>query len=351
MSIHVKRQKESSDRNSASDPKSKRLLVISLCHSKWLPLGSINTRLSGELFRHYSEWCRWANVQWMASRHRVRFPCIQIIKTATIPAKMCKRQCHHPPPPAPSANAAAPTTRTPSTTIINTDSSSPAAITTTQTMLSGPSFVWLWAALSSSSADRPCPTVCLHIATIVHGLVFSMRNGKEDRWWICLRLSTFSGESHIPTRPACRRWWCNSTTPAQHQCVHRHEPAIMMLPSVHRQPLNSDVAGPCCCHVRRKASSSGQHYRRKTLKAIFQWRKIWIYPTPVTRWRNGYHMEVMHQFTIDLEQSPCKCRCTFDPLMLKEDMLEDDCHITGLSQVNGEECSWAMFFTSRTNNN
>ncbi|KAE8689482.1 60S ribosomal protein L18a [Hibiscus syriacus] len=27
----------------------------------------------------------------MASRHRVRFPCIQIIKTATIPAKLCKR--------------------------------------------------------------------------------------------------------------------------------------------------------------------------------------------------------------------------------------------------------------------
>merc|ERR1712226_1031843 len=28
----------------------------------------------------------------MASRHRVRFPCIQIIKTATIPAKLCKRE-------------------------------------------------------------------------------------------------------------------------------------------------------------------------------------------------------------------------------------------------------------------
>lgn len=27
----------------------------------------------------------------MGSRHRVRFPCIQIIKTATIPAAMCKR--------------------------------------------------------------------------------------------------------------------------------------------------------------------------------------------------------------------------------------------------------------------
>ncbi|KAI4331126.1 hypothetical protein MLD38_029343 [Melastoma candidum] len=28
----------------------------------------------------------------MASRHRVRFPCIQIIKTATVPAKLCKRE-------------------------------------------------------------------------------------------------------------------------------------------------------------------------------------------------------------------------------------------------------------------
>ncbi|GMY32226.1 60S ribosomal protein L18a-2-like [Fagus crenata] len=28
----------------------------------------------------------------MASRHRVRFPCIQIIKTATIPAKICKME-------------------------------------------------------------------------------------------------------------------------------------------------------------------------------------------------------------------------------------------------------------------
>ncbi|KAK5812092.1 hypothetical protein PVK06_027497 [Gossypium arboreum] len=27
----------------------------------------------------------------MASCHRVRFPCIQIMKTATIPAKLCKR--------------------------------------------------------------------------------------------------------------------------------------------------------------------------------------------------------------------------------------------------------------------
>ncbi|TYJ08935.1 hypothetical protein E1A91_A11G106100v1 [Gossypium mustelinum] len=27
----------------------------------------------------------------IVSRHRVRFPCIQIIKTATIPAKLCKR--------------------------------------------------------------------------------------------------------------------------------------------------------------------------------------------------------------------------------------------------------------------
>merc|ERR1712232_1250688 len=29
--------------------------------------------------------------QEMGSRHRVRFPCIQIIKTATIPASKCKR--------------------------------------------------------------------------------------------------------------------------------------------------------------------------------------------------------------------------------------------------------------------
>ncbi|KAJ6926657.1 hypothetical protein NC651_010923 [Populus alba x Populus x berolinensis] len=28
----------------------------------------------------------------MASRHRVRFPCIQIIKTANIPTKLCKRE-------------------------------------------------------------------------------------------------------------------------------------------------------------------------------------------------------------------------------------------------------------------
>ena len=27
----------------------------------------------------------------MGGRHRVRFPCIQIIKTATVPAAMCKR--------------------------------------------------------------------------------------------------------------------------------------------------------------------------------------------------------------------------------------------------------------------
>jgi large subunit ribosomal protein L18Ae len=29
--------------------------------------------------------------QEMGSRHRVRFPCIQIIKTATVPASACKR--------------------------------------------------------------------------------------------------------------------------------------------------------------------------------------------------------------------------------------------------------------------
>lgn len=29
--------------------------------------------------------------QEMASRHRVRYPCLQIIKTATVPASACKR--------------------------------------------------------------------------------------------------------------------------------------------------------------------------------------------------------------------------------------------------------------------
>ena len=31
-------------------------------------------------------------LQEMGGRHRVRFPCIQIIKTATVPAAMCKRE-------------------------------------------------------------------------------------------------------------------------------------------------------------------------------------------------------------------------------------------------------------------
>ena len=31
-------------------------------------------------------------MQEMASRHRVRQPCLQIIKTATVPAALCKRE-------------------------------------------------------------------------------------------------------------------------------------------------------------------------------------------------------------------------------------------------------------------
>ncbi|KAL9276397.1 hypothetical protein ACSQ67_026050 [Phaseolus vulgaris] len=42
-----------------------------------------DTTLNGAVEHMYNE---------MASRHRVRFPCIQIIKTATIPAKLCKRE-------------------------------------------------------------------------------------------------------------------------------------------------------------------------------------------------------------------------------------------------------------------
>jgi large subunit ribosomal protein L18Ae len=42
-----------------------------------------DTTLNGGVEQMYNE---------MASRHRVRFPCIQIIKTATIPAKLCKRE-------------------------------------------------------------------------------------------------------------------------------------------------------------------------------------------------------------------------------------------------------------------
>ncbi|KAK8336852.1 hypothetical protein V6Z12_A09G146500 [Gossypium hirsutum] len=41
-----------------------------------------DTTLNGAVEQKYTE---------MVSRHRVRFPCIQIIKTATIPAKLCKR--------------------------------------------------------------------------------------------------------------------------------------------------------------------------------------------------------------------------------------------------------------------
>ncbi|XP_019418427.1 PREDICTED: 60S ribosomal protein L18a-2-like [Lupinus angustifolius] len=42
-----------------------------------------DTTLNGAVEAMYNE---------MASRHRVRFPCIQIIKTATIAAKLCKRE-------------------------------------------------------------------------------------------------------------------------------------------------------------------------------------------------------------------------------------------------------------------
>ncbi|KAG4399838.1 hypothetical protein AAZX31_08G297100 [Glycine max] len=42
-----------------------------------------DTTLNGAVEQMYNE---------MAFRHRVRSPCIQIIKTATIPAKLCKRE-------------------------------------------------------------------------------------------------------------------------------------------------------------------------------------------------------------------------------------------------------------------
>lgn len=42
-----------------------------------------DTTLNGAVDAMYTE---------MASRHRVRSPCIQIIKTATVPAKLCKRE-------------------------------------------------------------------------------------------------------------------------------------------------------------------------------------------------------------------------------------------------------------------
>ncbi|EFH69852.1 60S ribosomal protein L18A-1 [Arabidopsis lyrata subsp. lyrata] len=42
-----------------------------------------DTTLNGAVEQMYTE---------MASRHRVRFPCIQIIKTATVPANLCKRE-------------------------------------------------------------------------------------------------------------------------------------------------------------------------------------------------------------------------------------------------------------------
>ncbi|KAF3508795.1 hypothetical protein F2Q69_00008367 [Brassica cretica] len=42
-----------------------------------------DTTLNGAVEQMYTE---------MASRHRVRFPCIQIIKTATVPAALCKRE-------------------------------------------------------------------------------------------------------------------------------------------------------------------------------------------------------------------------------------------------------------------
>ena len=42
-----------------------------------------DTTLNGAVQQMYDE---------MASRHRVRYPCIQIIKTATIPNELCKRE-------------------------------------------------------------------------------------------------------------------------------------------------------------------------------------------------------------------------------------------------------------------
>ncbi|KAJ4886705.1 60S ribosomal protein L18a-1 [Raphanus sativus] len=44
---------------------------------------SVNTTLNGAVEPMYTE---------MASRHRVRFPCIQIIKTATVSASLSKRE-------------------------------------------------------------------------------------------------------------------------------------------------------------------------------------------------------------------------------------------------------------------
>jgi ribosomal protein L20A (L18A) len=41
-----------------------------------------DTTLNGAVSQLYQE---------MNGRHRVRYPCIQIIKTATVPAKFCKR--------------------------------------------------------------------------------------------------------------------------------------------------------------------------------------------------------------------------------------------------------------------
>ncbi|KIZ01204.1 60S ribosomal protein L18a-2 [Monoraphidium neglectum] len=41
-----------------------------------------DTTLNGAIGQMYGE---------MASRHRVRYPCIQVIKTATVPASACKR--------------------------------------------------------------------------------------------------------------------------------------------------------------------------------------------------------------------------------------------------------------------
>lgn len=42
-----------------------------------------DTTLNGAVEQMYTE---------MASRHRVRAPCIQIIKTATVPDELCKRE-------------------------------------------------------------------------------------------------------------------------------------------------------------------------------------------------------------------------------------------------------------------
>ena len=54
-----------------------------MIHGVVLPLSSLEG--NNLLMEHIS-------MQEMASRHRVRQPCLQIIKTATVPAALCKRE-------------------------------------------------------------------------------------------------------------------------------------------------------------------------------------------------------------------------------------------------------------------